>query len=517
MAEEEYDFIVVGGGTAGLVVASRLSEDPETSVLVIEAGEDLPNLGNPGWDYSNFAASMVKAYTLSQSPWATDGHGPLQISIPEDEGGWPSVWKDTIAALGYSISVDPFSGQYYGAVMSAESVQPKSKQRSFVGSAYLQSALPRTNLTIWTKTLVDKVVFNTAGPNKEDGILATGIQYTTDGETRIVHARKEVILSGGTFHSPKILELSGIGDANLLQLLGVDVVIDNPYIGENLQSHPYYTMTFEVKDQENFQTMNGLTRQEPSAISAATEKYQQQQSGPFTKSSLNATAQLPLSDFMTAGADGDGELDHAFKEACEHVELGKTTAAFAKAHESFVRSVLSSPTEASALYYSFPGFVMLEGEGDMAPIPPGSKNYHITSASPTSPGLAVDPKLLSHPFDVEILARHVQQLEKIFKTEPLASHLTAGKRLPLVNNLSDLNEARTLVREKAISAHHHSGTCPMMPRELGGVVDEKLKVYGCKNLRVCDFSIAPLMVRWNPQATVYGIAEHGVQIIKSSY
>ncbi|RYP13992.1 hypothetical protein DL767_010462 [Monosporascus sp. MG133] len=383
-------------------------------------------LGNPGWEFTSFARSMASAYSLADSPWENDGHGPLQVSIP-----------------------------------------------------------------------------------KED-----------------------IIVSAGTFHSPKILELSGIGDADLLRSLGIDVVIDNPHVGENLQTHPYCTMAFEARDQEGFQTMDGLIRQDSSTIKAAMESYQKQQEGPFTKSCLNATAQLPLPSYLM-GSDGKSELDKVFKQACERAEPGKTTAAFAKAHEKVVHSVMSSPTEASALYYSFPGFAMLEGEGGMADIIPGSKNWftaatllahplsrgstHITSASSSSPGLAVDPKCLSHPFDVEVLARHIQQLETIFKTEPLASHLVRdGRRLPSINNLSNLDEARDLVRQKAVAGHHYSGTCSMMPRELGGVVDEQLGVYGCKNLRVCDFSIAPLMTRCNPQATVYGIAEHGAHIIKSS-
>ncbi|RYP77915.1 hypothetical protein DL770_006994 [Monosporascus sp. CRB-9-2] len=178
--------------------------------------------------------------------------------------------------------------------------------------------------------------------DKYGDIVATGVQYTKNGETSIVHARKEVIVSAGTFHSPKILELSGIGDADLLRSLGIDVAIDNLHVGENLQAHPYCTMAFE-------------------------------QEGPFTKSGLNATAQLPLPSYLMS-SHGKSELDKVFKQSCERSELGKTTAAFAKAHETFVHSVMSSPTEAAALYYSFPGFAMLEGEGGMADIPPGSKN-----------------------------------------------------------------------------------------------------------------------------------------------
>ncbi|KAI6083927.1 hypothetical protein F4821DRAFT_243694 [Hypoxylon rubiginosum] len=489
------------------------------------------DLGNPGWDYTSFSKSLSKSYNLPHSPWGTEGHGPLDISIPAEDSGWPQAWKDSIAALGYPVSMNPFEGQYYGAVITPESVQPESKLRSFAGSAYLRPAIERTNLTIWTDAVVNRVVFDTSLVKNEDA-LATDVQFTRNGEIGTVSARKEVIISAGAYNSPKLLELSGIGDAKLLQSFGIEVVVDNPHVGENLQTHPYCTMVREATDDKDFPTIDDLFRQEQPAIAAAMEKYEKQKAGPFATSGIIGTAQLPLpSDFLTA--DGTSELDGIFKECSEKAELGKTTPAFAKAHESFVRSVLSSPTEASALYYSGAGYAMLGDEGGFITQPSGVRNWftaatllahplsrgstHITSASPAA-SLAIDPKFFSHPFDVEILARHLQQLHAILHTEPLASHLVQnGQCLPSALDFSNLNDVRDHIRRMAVAAHHHSGTCAMMPRELGGVVDSQLKVYGCRNLRVCDFSIAPLITRCNPQATVYGIAEHGAGIIKSSF
>ncbi|RYP48563.1 hypothetical protein DL768_005562 [Monosporascus sp. mg162] len=197
-----------------------------------------------------------------------------------------------------------------------ESVKPISKQSSFVGSAYLGTARSRTNLTIWTQALVDKVVFNAIIRDKDGDIVVTVVQCGKNGETNIVHARKEVIVSAGAFHSPEILELSGIGDAHLLRSLRIDGVIDNPHVGESLQTHPYCTMAFEVQDQEGFQTMDSLVRQDPSAIKVAMESHQKQQEGPFTKISLNATAQLPLPSYLM-GSDGKSELDKVFKQSSE--------------------------------------------------------------------------------------------------------------------------------------------------------------------------------------------------------
>ncbi|KAI4865447.1 putative GMC oxidoreductase [Hypoxylon rubiginosum] len=595
MESKAFDFIIVGGGLVGLVLAARLSEDPSAQVLVIEAGEDLTadprvkipalsstlvgtsadwclqttpqkslhgrqlaqsagrtlggssainshtftptsranvdawaGLGNPGWDWSSFSKSLESSYTLKQSPWATKGSGPLQLSIAEENTKWPQLWRDAISKLGYPTSMDPFSGQFLGALGTPESIDPATHQKSFAGSAYLSAAEARENLTIWTQTLVDKVLFDKRGG--EGKPVATGVQYTKDGKTGSVDARKEVILSAGAINSPKILELSGVGDAGLLKSLGIDVVVDNAHVGENLQNHPLVGMTFEVLQEEGFETIDNLIRQDPETVAATMESYTKNGSGPFSRSAIDITAQLPLSDTVAAG------LDRVLQDTSyETADLGKATDAFAKAHRSFVHSIVSSQKEASAQYMTIAGFGVFAPDGNRAVIPPGSEGYfsvaillasplsrgsvHIRAASSSSPDLALDLNCLSNPLDLEILARHVQQVEKIMTTEPFASHLvpndTRNPGSPPPGSLSNLENAKEYVRKSAVCAHHYTGTCSMMPREIGGVVDPQLRVYGCENLRVCDASIIPITPRASPQATVYGVAEHGAKIIKS--
>lgn len=424
--------------------------------------------------------------------------------------------------------MDPFSGQFLGALGTPESIDPATHQKSFAGSAYLSAAEARENLTIWTQTLVDKVLFDKRGG--EGKPVATGVQYTKDGKTGSVDARKEVILSAGAINSPKILELSGVGDAGLLKSLGIDVVVDNAHVGENLQNHPLVGMTFEVLQEEGFETIDNLIRQDPETVAATMESYTKNGSGPFSRSAIDITAQLPLSDTVAAG------LDRVLQDTSyETADLGKATDAFAKAHRSFVHSIVSSQKEASAQYMTIAGFGVFAPDGNRAVIPPGSEGYfsvaillasplsrgsvHIRAASSSSPDLALDLNCLSNPLDLEILARHVQQVEKIMTTEPFASHLvpndTRNPGSPPPGSLSNLENAKEYVRKSAVCAHHYTGTCSMMPREIGGVVDPQLRVYGCENLRVCDASIIPITPRASPQATVYGVAEHGAKIIKS--
>lgn len=130
---------------------------------------------------------------------------------------------------------DALPGDLGGPVIAPESTDPKTKQRSYTANSYLDPAQSRPNLTVLTETTVTKVLLERPSP-AEDAI-AKGIQFPVKGgEVQIVNARKEVIISAGALNSPRLLELSGIGRANLLQGLGIKVVVDNPHVGENLQN-----------------------------------------------------------------------------------------------------------------------------------------------------------------------------------------------------------------------------------------------------------------------------------------
>ncbi|KAI1465486.1 putative GMC oxidoreductase [Daldinia caldariorum] len=613
---EVFDVVIAGGGTAGLALAARLSEDPGLQVLVLEAGEDLTEdprvntpflasslvhssadwqfrtvpqaglgnreicvplgrllggssaldyflfsapskrnveawsaLGNYGWDWPSFSDSLRRTYTLTKTSGEVVGDGPLELSFPEDTE-WLRVWKETLANLGYPTSLDSLSGEFYGAYLSAISVDAATKHRSYSANAYLLRARSRQNLVVYTETLVEKVIFGGSEP-----LRATGVQYNQGGLTKIATARKEVVLSAGAINSPKILELSGVGDSELLKSLGIDVVIDNKHVGENLQSHPSVSMCFEVVDQEGFETLDGILRGEAPAFAAAQADYDKQ-IGFGTRGNLEVAAQLPvpgietpevkqeieklLDDKRVGGDNGNGGN-----------ASGKTTEAFASAHEKFVRSVLTSPTEPSATYYTIPGFAPSAADGAIVGPPPGHEKYysatitlsyplsrgsvHIASSSPPSSSPpptpspsafshAIDPAYLSHPLDLEILARHLSFLQHaIISTTPFSKQVVpGGKRFPDDTTQAPtptpspllLDAARRYVRDWATGSHAFAGSCAMLPRDAGGVVDDRLRVYGCANLRVVDASVFPVVVGAGPVACVYALAEHAAKIMK---
>ncbi|RYP69135.1 hypothetical protein DL769_005360 [Monosporascus sp. CRB-8-3] len=585
MTSDTYDIVIIGGGTAGLVLATRLSEDARVQVVVIECGEDrkddphilIPGLwplssnspsdwafrtvpqkelgnkelqfpqgrvlggssainsflftptsrasidawaklGNKGWGFETFNEALKKAYTFHKSPGTTVGNGPIQLAVhkSEPENTWSKAWIDSLDTLGFPPS-DPFSGTVCGAFDNPESVDPKMKQRSFSVNAYLEPALDRANLTVLTSTTVTRIVLKKTGP---EDVIAEGVQITTsDRLSRVITARKEVILAAGAINSPRLLELSGIGDPDLLQRLGIEVMVENSHIGENLQNHIYTGVVFDARDDEK--TLDPYFRQEPEAGKAAAEAYAHG-TGPLGSSSIIASAQLPFPGIQTD--KGQQDLDQLLQSLDIEADLQRsprTSASFAAANASVVRSILSSPTEASANYVFGPS--ALDGSPGnhitvavMLSHPLSKGSVHITSASPEyltgSGGLEIDPRYLSHPLDLEVLARHVQFTERaIGRAEPLACRLK-----PRTELFEDLEQAKQYVRLTAQGSHHYTGTCAMMPRDMGGVVDDELRVYGCANLRICDASIIPIAPRANTQAVVYGLAEMGAQIVKSS-
>lgn len=153
-----------------------------------------------------------------------------------------------------------------------------------------------------------------------------------------------------------------------------------------------------------------------------------------------------------------------------------------------------------------------------APLFPLSRgSSHINSADVTAKP-TIDPRYMTHPLDVEILARLVAYIDTITKTEPFAGLLKPGGRRSYGSpeDLTDLGQARAYVKSSTLSCWHPTSTCALLPRERGGVVDPQLRVYGVEGLRIVDSSIIPVQTRGNTQTTVYAVAERAADLIKGS-
>lgn len=231
---------------------------------------------------------------------------------------------------------------------------------------------------------------------------------------------------------------------------------------------------------------------------------------------------MPIVDFLTD--DGKKKLQLLFEKYSPNAKE--------ELQHDLIRSIIESADEGSGALFMFLALVNLHALSDakdfVQDLQPGSflslgatqahpfsrGNVHISSVDATQ-APTIDPRYFSHPLDVEILSRHVQVLEKAAETQPLASFLKPdGRRNHPTAYVKDLDAAKEYTQSTAFSNYHPSGTCAMMAKEHGGVVNERLLVHGTSNLRIVDSSIMPMIPRGNIQSTVYAVAERAADIIK---
>lgn len=494
-------------------------------------------LGNPGWDWDTMAPYYRKSHTLHLPAEPIFKHvgagyvdeevrgksGPIQASFPENLSPLTKAWVDTFKALKYNVTGDPFSGQVMGGYTNPSTIDPKAKERSYSASAYYAPVKDRSNLHVLTEAFVEKILLET----EDAKVHARGVKFSHDGAPKTANARKEVILAAGAIQSPQLLELSGIGGVDRLRSYNIPVYIDNPNVGENLQDHNLNDISLEVKDEVG--TMDRILH-DPKAMEAAMHEYQTHRTGPLSDPVSSSVAFMPLTEFL------DPEGREKLKQMLDaHLHETKNADFPAeRAHYKFNRAVLENATESSGMYLLAPlsysghstplGQHFLKPDGSprgfvsivLSHLYPFSRgSVHIDSADPTAKP-TIDPRYFSHPLDAEIMARHMLYMERVAATEPFASLIKpGGVRYP--PRLEDLDTAKEHVRLTSGTTFHPTGTCAMMPKELGGVVDERLLVHGTASLRVVDASIMPIITRGNPQSTVYAVAERAADLIKEDY
>lgn len=433
----------------------------------------------------------------------------------------------TFEALGYKMPSDPITGEHSGVFQNPLSVD--NGVRAYSASAYYNDSVSkRPNLRLLTNTLVEKIVLEKFKDDQGQR-TATGVQYTNASGTKTIHARKEVIVACGAVKSPQLLELSGIGDKQLLSRHGIEAVVNNPNVGENLQDHLLASISFEIADEQ----ISGDVMRDPKLVEAVLKQYQETRKGPLSGTPLSF-AYTPL-----VGQNGTiprPEVEELLRESLDKVSYNSPTPSLPQQY-NILRRQLLNPSESTIEFMYIP--LQLNGNPDggvtdmtklfgkahdgnyitlvtMLMHPFSRGQIHITSADARAQPL-VDPRYLEHPLDMEMLARAIRFVKTIAKTEPLAGMLKpGGRQVPSVADGGDeLEEAKRIVRERMFTAFHPSGTCAMLPREQGGVVDSQLRVYGTKNVRVVDASIFPIEPLGHVQSTVYAVAEKAADLIKA--
>ncbi|ROW16456.1 hypothetical protein VPNG_02755 [Cytospora leucostoma] len=495
-------------------------------------------LGNKGWDWDMLQKNVTRTYTYPsveqelEAPLGVDGwaakneaaKGPIQTSFPKV--AVHEAWANTMKALGYSMANDPFLGAGSGSFSNLLSIDPATKERSYSASAYYQPCKDRENLSVLTGAHVEKILFD-----QEGGVKAVGVQYSHEGITKTVSATKEVVLAAGTLQSPKILELSGVGDAQLLTKLGIKPVRDLPGVGENLQDHPACGVAYKAVDP--LETLDALVRQEPEAIGQALQEYATSKSGALASIGIETYAYLPILDHVS-------QKGPSFERLVKHLNDNKPLESDhrASALYSLVRQTLLDPKAPSAVYLTLRGQaphpvdLTWSPESPTGPVPGKFLTIATVLSQPLSPGTThirsadpadapvIDPAYLSHPVDAEVMAAQMLQVEQIAASEPLSSTLLAQplqRRDPASDFNGDLEKAKRFARTSSTSMWHPAGTCAMLPVEKRGVVDADLRVHGVQGLRVVDASVMPLVCNANLQAVVYGVAERAADLIKAAW
>ena len=526
--------------------------------------DDWSTLGNCGWSwsrlfpyfakseaYSSFPTTSPKVAIPQQQAFASahplqnenaepdlagyihpslhGTHGPIKNVVPNFYTSFADAWSPTFHNLGINLSGDPKDGLALGPYNNLVTMDPRRASRSYAATAYYPpSVAARPNLKVLTGALVTKILFADSA-SKTSGLLATGLRFTINGNSYTAHASHEVILSAGTFQSPQLLELSGIGGRSVLESQGIKLLYENPHVGENLQDHLLIPLGFEAKPGQ-FTTEEF---RDPAAFIAALEKYTKNHTGPLATGGPSALISLKqILDVTPNSFMNLTTLPLKFPSSSNPKSLTE------KQHVLSLGSLLS-PKEASAQFLFLPGgesptqasnsTLLFSTDSKTSPGKyltlygvlehPFSRGcVHITSPSPQN-APAINPAYLAHPLDLDLAAQIALMMQHLAQTPPLSNLLVdGGRRLqPGYNPLTTKN-VKGEVRRTFSSEYHPIGTCAMHPSEKeGGVVDANLRVYGTKNVRVVDASVFPLLVRANIQTLVYAVAEKAADLIKEDY
>ena len=530
---EAFDYVVVGAGSAGCVMAARLSEDPNVSVLLLEAGgrdshlylkmpvaflkvvmdpafnwgyltepephmngrrlplprgrvvggsssingmfymrghprdfDQWAQMGAAGWSY----ADVLPYFRKMETSWRGEdrhhgGSGPVRVAPIEAHKRLHAALMGAAAGAGFGTSEDLAGDRPEGFARGEATIDARGRRVS-AATAYLRPASRRPNLELRTGALVHRIVI--------EGGHAVGVDYERDGQRQVARCRREVIVCGGTYNSPHLLMLSGIGPGEHLREFGIAVVADRPGVGGNLSEHATASMEF-----------------------AAT--------GPVTFLNELRADRVALSALRWAVL-GTGSLATQLN-SCNVVirtrpELDRPDI-----------QIMANPIRFDARIW-FPGLAPRQEHkfwAGIVALHPRSRGWvRLKSADPRELP-AVTLNLLSDPEDLATLRAGMRAARRIYRTPPQAE-LTGAEVMPGEHVQSD-DELDAFLRETTYVAMHPVGACAMGAGP-EAVVDPELRVIGVDGLRVVDASVMPTVPGGNTNAAVIMIAERAADLIK---
>jgi choline dehydrogenase-like flavoprotein len=471
--------------------------------------------GNEDWDWKSLYPYFKKSSTFHEPTEEMKRFGmtydleawgnstPIHAAFPPYQyPGQQIQWKGWAEKEGVEVQSEHANGNAHGVFWVPTAMNPdKAYNRSFAGIGHWLDVPPRPNYHLVTEHRVIKINFE-----ESDGLqkaVSVVVQPRSGNDTFTISARKEIILSASAVRTPQILQLSGIGPSKVLQAASVDVLVDLPGVGSNLQDHSFsmsqYNFTNDVWPNPSQITANATFRAE------AIAEYKANNTGPYAAYIVCSGIFLPGPSFLgnltaSLAATISSQAPSAHLPPDTHPSIIAGYAAQkAILHDSFLSNT------SAILEHLFQGIP----RGTAILLKPFSRGTITLNASDPTGSPVVDYRLLSNPVDLQLHVRMQQYLRHHFNTSsalaPLRPvELDPGPGLPSDGDVEDW----LIKKEKLMASNAHQvGTAAMMPRELGGVVDGQLRVYGTTGLRVVDCSILPLIPGAHTMATAYAIAE----------